>query len=844
MKALHVRFLLLVSVILVCSASYAQPPGEWTWMKGSNVTGAAGTFGVQGVPNPANTPPSLYESMEWTDLQGNFWLFGGSHTSGGLYADLWKYDPVNNVWTWVKGPGINNPPGVYGVQGVPSPLNYPKPRAAGGTWVDANGDLWLCGGGNYFANPLNDLWRYNISTNEWTWMKGSNAANQPGTYGTMGVPAPANTPGARTELGTTWSDNNNLWIFGGYGYNNVGIGNLSDMWKYDVLTNQWTWMNGSMTLNVVPSHGTLGVPSPTNTPGGRYAYTKWKDQSSNFWFFAGTGTGGNYNDMWKFDKVTLQWTWMSGPNLTNQPAIYGTRCVAATTNRPINKFEARTSWTDACGNFWSYGGTDNGGFTNTYNDLWTYNPLTSEWTFVFGSMANNTPPVYGAITVSAPTNNPGGRCAPNAWYQSSTGNLFLFGGGVANFPTCRNDMWRYVVDPNCGGCQSVVPVAIVMSNDTAVCDGDCANVSVTASSGTPPYTYAWNPNIGSGAGPFQVCPNATTTYIVTVTDAAGSSATDSVTVTVNALPAATITPGGTVSICTGSSITLNANTGSNLSYQWYENTILLPGATDSTYTTSSAADYQVMVTDNATGCSAMSPVTTVDTVPGPVVTVTATGGSCGAGVILIGYSGAPIVLTANATGAVSYSWSTGDTTQSITVTQAGSYSVLAYSSNGCPSSVPGVFTVTAINVACGHNGDKVILCHVPPGNPNNPQTICVAASAIPHHLANHPDDCIGPCSLYYPRTAPSDAPITDADFEHAFFIDAYPNPFSGTFSLQIHSSMDSPIDLKIYDMVGKMVESYYSVSERTIFGSNLTPGAYFIEAHQEGNLKRLHIIKQ
>jgi hypothetical protein len=58
---------------------------------------------------------------------------------------------------------------------------------------------------------------------EWTWMGGSKTvptvpgqlAGQPGVYGTLGTPAPGNTPGARTyPLG--WTDNNgNLWLFGG-----------------------------------------------------------------------------------------------------------------------------------------------------------------------------------------------------------------------------------------------------------------------------------------------------------------------------------------------------------------------------------------------------------------------------------------------------------------------------------------------------------------------------------------------------------------------------------------------------------------------------------------------------
>jgi hypothetical protein len=40
---------------------------------------------------------------------------------------------------------------------------------------------------------------------------------------------------------------------------------------------------------------------------------------------------------------------------------------------------------------------------------------------------------------------------------------------------------------------------------------------------------------------------------------------------------------------------------------------------------------------------------------------------------------------------------------------------------------------------------RTTVCHVPPGNPDNPQTISVGNSSVPDHLANHPGDSLGPC---------------------------------------------------------------------------------------------------
>jgi hypothetical protein len=42
--------------------------------------------------------------------------------------------------------------------------------------------------------------------------------------------------------------------------------------------------------------------------------------------------------------------------------------------------------------------------------------------------------------------------------------------------------------------------------------------------------------------------------------------------------------------------------------------------------------------------------------------------------------------------------------------------------------------------------EKVTICHVPPGNPNNPQTLTLSSSGAAAHLRNHPDDTMGACA--------------------------------------------------------------------------------------------------
>ena len=128
-------------------------------------------------------------------------------------------------WTWMSGSNTINQLGVYGTQGVASPNNSPGSRVGPVSVVDLSGNFWLFGGyGNDSANAqggdLNDLWKY--SDGEWTWMSGSNLTEQGGTYGTLGIAAPGNIPGARYQA-ISWIDaSGSLWIFGGLGIDSTG----------------------------------------------------------------------------------------------------------------------------------------------------------------------------------------------------------------------------------------------------------------------------------------------------------------------------------------------------------------------------------------------------------------------------------------------------------------------------------------------------------------------------------------------------------------------------------------------------------------------------------------------
>jgi N-acetylneuraminic acid mutarotase len=356
--------------------------GQWTWMSGSAIGGQPGTYGTQGAAAPNNIPGARNSEVRWIDAAGNLWLFGGggydSNGTLGPLNDLWEYSA--GQWTWVGGPDIASQAGVYGTQGTAASGNIPGARFHAASWTDGSGNFWLFGGNANALNSsgefyLNDLWMY--SAGEWTWMGGSSATNQVGTYGTRGVAAAGNVPGAR-EQAFTWADaSGNFWLFGGNGFDSAGnYGFLNDLWKYS--SGQWAWIGGSNLVNQAATYGTEGVAAAGNIPGARNSGVSWTDASGNLWLFGGGGydsNGGvNYlNDVWEYSAG--QWTWQDGSNSPNQPGSYGTEATASSSNLPGGRFHA-VGWLDASGNYWLFGGnTYSTVATSAYlNDLWEYQP--------------------------------------------------------------------------------------------------------------------------------------------------------------------------------------------------------------------------------------------------------------------------------------------------------------------------------------------------------------------------------------------------------------------------------------------------------------------------------------
>jgi len=373
-----------------------------------------------------------------------------THGTGIVTADVTNVmvDCGHNEWAWVGGSKVAGQIGTYGTQGTAAAGNVPGARSDAVTWTDGSGSFWLFGGYGYDSvgtqGFLNDLWK--CSGGEWTWMGGSNVVNQKGTYGTQGMAAAGNIPGARSDA-VTWTDaSGSLWLFGGAGYDSTGtLGELNDLWEYN--SGQWTWMGGSSIGSQSGEYGTRGVAAPGNVPGGRQNTVTWTGAAGNVWLFGGygydsAGTHFYLNDLWEYSAG--QWTWIGGSNLVNQEGVYGTQGTPAQGNFPGARNDSN-SWTDAAGNFWLFGGdgVDSRPDEGELNDLWKYD--VGQWTWIGGSNVVGQQGTYGTQGMAANGNIPGAREGAVA-LTDAAGSYWLFGGvgyDSAGKPGLLNDLWKY-----------------------------------------------------------------------------------------------------------------------------------------------------------------------------------------------------------------------------------------------------------------------------------------------------------------------------------------------------------------------------------------------------------------
>ena len=327
---------------------------------------------------------------------------------------------------------------------------------------------------------------------------------------------------------------------------------------------------------------------------------------------------------------------------------------------------------------WSNGATSQ---TIQVNSAGSYSVVVTGST---GCSANSSPVNITMTNSANSTVTPSGATTfcqgGNVILSAATGYTYNWSNGSTSRQITVSTSGNYsvVVSSNgaCSATSQIIPVTvnanpnatISANGNTTFCQGGSVNLSASGGS-----SYTWS----SGQTGTGINVNSTGTYSAVATGSNGCTATsNNINVTVAANPNANVTASGNTSFCQGGSVNLTATGGS--SYVWSN------GQTGTGITANSTGTYSVVAT-GSNGCTATSNNINVTVAATPATSVTVNGST-------VLNAGQTTNLVASGGG--SYLWQPGgQTTSSITVNSAGSYTVTVTNGSGCTS------TSTAVNIA-------------------------------------------------------------------------------------------------------------------------------------------------
>ena len=332
--------------------------------------------------------------------------------------------------------------------------------------------------------------------------------------------------------------------------------------------------------------------------------------------------------------------------------------------------------------------------------------------------AGNTASHSASLTAPVITGNnlcPGGGSTT----LTATGNnyyAYLWSNGASSSSISVSSAGTYTVTVygNCTSATATKTISVTTIRDTITAGGQttfCQGGSVTLSVPSGSTSYHWS----NGATTNSINATTSATYIVTVTNSSGCSAVSSgLTVTVNPLPVDTISANGPLAFCQGGNVILSGPPGLS-SYHWSD------GSTNQSVTVTQANTYTLTVT-NSNNCSAVSTsvTTTVGAVPNDTIAAGGPTNFC---------AGGSVTLSSEASG-VTYHWSTGATTQSISATQTGSYNLTVSNGNGC-SAVSGAILVSAYALP-----NDTITANGPLTFCNGGSVVLTAAAGLTYHWSD------------------------------------------------------------------------------------------------------------
>lgn len=430
---------------------YNLSNGLWTCMKNPNTKNAI--FGVQGEADDLNTPSALKEMSNAVVIADEAYFFGGIDAGNddpneGLHNSLWKYNMNTNQWAWMKGNENSYNPGFYGRKGEENESNIPMSRQHSLLWTD-NGSVYLFGGKQEF-NKLFDIWKYNVETNNFSWVDGKSYRSsmfQNYAVHAYNLIEDEEVPSVFNFLEYTsvvWQKNKGEKLYTLHRENHGTFDDyiqLSGLWEYNVETSERYLIDRDI-YDGDGHYGQLGVADEANFPPYRTEGLSLWETDDKLYLMNGHIYPDVLNDFWVFDKQTKLWTWIGGEQNQGEYYHYGEIGVPSVENYPRSRYNAAT-WVDEDGNLWLHGGRTKSS-SDGLNDFWKYDVATGLWTLMGGNAECDS----NYISEDYPS------CIQkhSAWRKGN--DLYFFGGyGVGYNNTSiwtgnLTDVWKYSIDEN------------------------------------------------------------------------------------------------------------------------------------------------------------------------------------------------------------------------------------------------------------------------------------------------------------------------------------------------------------------------------------------------------------
>jgi fibronectin type 3 domain-containing protein len=332
------------------------------------------------------------------------------------------------------------------------------------------------------------------------------------------------------------------------------------------------------------------------------------------------------------------------------------------------------------------------------------------------------------------------------------------------------------------------------------------------------------------------------TVTLTVTDASGNSATGAAIVTVVDTIAPIVIAPSTQFFCYNQSgsysvASLSASDNCGVASVSYSISGATSGSGNGTDASGSFNSGESTITWTATDIHGnVSSATTTVTVNAPISVaipdVYAMNPAVDAkNTIYIGYGPASLTVTANAAGGIApyaYAWSNGATTQSISISAAGTYSVTVTDSKGCTTTAS--IVMSTLDVRCGNNNDKVMICH-------NNNTICVASAAVQEHLGH--GDHLGGCSASVARINTENESVEAISRK----VIVYPNPVSEEWNIHV-SGVEAGSVVKMYNQNGALIKTLLVTgTTEAVPVRGLPAGMYYLQIKTRGLIITKKIVK-